>query len=316
MLATCPLLPQKAFVVAKQRDDLVLVTGANGFVGSGVVQALENAGFKVRRAVRRPASGDVEIGDIARSPDWARALQGVRSVVHCAAIAHQAAPSHLASVNLDAAVRLAEAAERAGIERFVFVSSVKAASAATKGVALREDMKPAPDCAYGRAKLEAERAILAIGEIRPIALRPPLVHGRAAKANLARLFAFAASPYPAPVGGASNRRSLIALTTLADAVVRVIERCDGPSGAFFVADAGAPSIEAVVRAIRRGFGRRPNVWPTFGVDHVLSNIGPFGQVFGSLHVDDAKFATTYGYPVRRDALDAIAESARAWSSRQ
>lgn len=290
----------------------VLVTGANGFVGRAVVKRLEGAGWRVRAGVRdeRAAVGfkaPFVLGDLAFPVDWRAALTGVRSVVHCAAIAHRAPPRALEAVNVGAVAALAEAAEALGVERFVFLSSIKAAAARTNGAPLTELDPPRPTEAYGRAKLAAEAKLLALPRIRAVALRPPLVHGPGAKANVARLMKLAASGFPLPFAAICNRRSLIAVSTLAGAVQRVLERADGPGGAFFVTDRPALSSAEIIAALRAGLGRKPGLFPA-----VLPPVGPLAALTQSLEADDARFETAYGYPERPDARAALMQTARAW----
>src|SRR3954451_24452702 len=113
----------------------VLVTGASGFVGVPVCRLLSKFGMHVRAAVRSPiARLDVEqfvVGEINGHTQWHAALDGIDAVIHLAARVHvmrDTAAEPLAAfraVNLDATAQLAEAARRAGLRRFVFMSTAK-----------------------------------------------------------------------------------------------------------------------------------------------------------------------------------------------
>src|SRR5688572_20696608 len=162
---------------------IALVTGANGFIGRTVCPSLERNGWEVRRAVRSLNSSDrrvsqiVEVGDIGSSNDWPRALAGVDSVVHLAARVHLPGDNDDVAVlrtNTDATLRLAEAAERARVRRFVYLSSVKVMGESSPPAhPFTESDPPRPADGYGRSKLEAERGLRAFeGRMEVAIIRP------------------------------------------------------------------------------------------------------------------------------------------------
>ncbi|BBK33341.1 nucleoside-diphosphate-sugar epimerase [Stella humosa] len=208
----------------------VLVTGAAGFVGRAVVARLMGAGHSVMAAVRNAddaPAGTIAcpIGDLAGPVDWRPALAGVDAVAHLAARVHvmregAADPdAAFAAVNVAATRGLAEAAVAAGVRRFVFLSSVKVmGERTTVGRPFRDDDRPAPEDAYGRSKLAAEDLLLAMPGLEPLILRPPLVYGPGVRANLRALARLARSGLPLPFGRLANRRSLVGVSNLAQAI--------------------------------------------------------------------------------------------------
>ena len=155
----------------------VLITGATGFVGSHIAAAFEQAGYAVRCTVRATsdtgwlsATGveTVEV-DLAENSALEVALSGVRSVVHCAGITRAANPELYRTVNVEATERLAVAASEAGVDRFVFVSSL-----AARG----PDGSVGPTSAYGQSKKEAEERLGRLRSgMRVAVLRPAGVYG-------------------------------------------------------------------------------------------------------------------------------------------
>jgi nucleoside-diphosphate-sugar epimerase len=133
----------------------VLVTGATGFIGSVLCETLAQAGYRVRAALRtdRPVpicvAEKVAVGDINSTCDWTAALDGVDAVIHAAARAHVL---HDASVlsNLYAETNergtqcLANAAARAKVRRFVYLSSVKVNGEETRDRALMSHVRRMP----------------------------------------------------------------------------------------------------------------------------------------------------------------------------
>src|SRR5712691_1321015 len=219
----------------------ILVTGASGFVGAVLCREFVARGHAVRAAVRRegtpgaapPQLRQVRIPDIAAEFDRRALLDGVDVVVHLAAIAHRSAGSEaeLRRVNVDGTVRLAQAA--AGfVRRFVFLSSVKVHGEDSGGGAYREADAQRPEDSYGRTKLEAERALTGIaarGGMELVLIRPPLVYGPGVKANFLRLLGWVDSGLPLPFASVRNRRSLIYLGNLVDAIARCVEHPAAPA---------------------------------------------------------------------------------------
>jgi UDP-glucose 4-epimerase len=119
-------------------------------------------------------------------------------------------------------------------------------------------MKPQPTDAYGRSKLEAERALADL-DIDWVALRLVLVYGRGMKGNLARLERLARSPYPLPLGGLTGRRSLVSVDHVVDAVETVLSTPGPLRRPLSVADPEPPTVPEVVTAMRKGLGRKPGL---------------------------------------------------------
>ena len=291
----------------------VLLTGATGFVGRATAQALTASGFRLRTAGRRSPVGaedHVSIPDLAERVDWSLALDGVDVVVHLAALAHASARAELIeAVNVQAPIRLAAAAKAAGVQRLVFVSSVKAVGEDSGAAVWTEDQPATPSSVYGRAKRAAELALQDAAGIETIILRPPLVHGPDARANFARLLELAALPVPPPLGGIANRRSLISKPGLA---ARIAEAAHpgGPTGVFFVADDPPVSTSELMQALRRGLGRSDVLAPA---PPPILRVGPLRQIYGSLAVSEARFRNAFPNLAVRDAVGALEETAREWA---
>lgn len=256
----------------------VLVTGATGFIGSSLCRVLAADGVEVIAGVRRdrgaPGAPGAEVrvlGDLGVAADLSAALDGVDAVVHLAARAHvmaEGAADPLAEyrrINRDGTRRLAEAAVAAGVARFVFLSSVKVNGEATHGEPVTEDDTPAPQDAYGVAKWEAEQALAAAsagGAIETVVLRAPLVYGPGVKANFLSLLRLCDTGLPLPLGGIdSNRRSLIYLGNLTDALRRALVHGAAAGRTYLVRDGEDVSTAGLVRRIRRALGRPPRLAP-------------------------------------------------------
>lgn len=312
----------------------ILVTGGSGFVGGPTCRRLIAAGHQVVAAVRRDDAFlplEVEarrIGPLGPDTDWRSALKGCDAVVHLAARAHvmrDRAADPLAlfrRVNRDGAVRLAEQAVQAGVGRFVFVSSVKVNGEVTApGRPFRSDDPPAPVDAYGLSKAEAEAALAGIATRTGLSLailRPPLVHGPGAKGNLAVLMAALERGLPLPLGAIDNRRSLVGVDNLADALAFLVST--PAQGRFLVRDGEDVSTPELIRRLGRLLGRSACLPPVPVAllrlaGGMLGRGGAVARLTGSLQVDDAPLrALGWAPPVGLD--DGLAAMAAAHAGRR
>lgn len=282
----------------------ILVTGASGFIGRALVPALAQGGHEVR------APGRAETGDIGGRPDWRPLLEGCDGVVHLAGLAHaRHGEAALWRVNVEATAHLAEQAARAGVRRFLLMSSVKAAIDRIARP-LTEADAPAPETAYGRSKLAAEATVLQHEGLRPVILRPPLVYGAEAQANFAALLRLADTALPLPFAGLGNHRSLIARESLVEAACAVMARPLTPGEIYYVADRPALSTGSMIRALRQGFGRPSRLFHAPWLVH----FGP-AVLSDSLEVNDAKFRAAYSFR-GKETRAGLAEAAVAWKTQR
>jgi UDP-glucose 4-epimerase len=246
----------------------VLVTGAAGFVGRAVCAAFAGDGREFEGWSRQPCGSLRAMGDLAAASDDAllRAVEGAAAVVHLAGRAHaRLSPEALRRDNVEAIARVAGAARRAGVPRFVHVSSVKVNGESTlPGRPFRPDDPPAPADAYASSKLDAERALadaLGNGPTALCILRLPLVYGPGAPGNFAALVAAVRADRALPLGAIGNRRHFASQANVAGAVSAVIDAEDAVTGVHFVADANSVSTPELVRAIAAAMGVRARLVP-------------------------------------------------------
>jgi len=160
---------------------MTLVTGAAGFIGSHLTEALLARGEKVRALIRRSSSTrylpsmDLCYGDLVRGDGLPQALAGVGTVFHVAGVTKALRPQDYHAGNVQASETLARAAAGQGI-RFVHVSSLAAMGPNAAGTPLTEDAPARPFTRYGQSKLEAERVVRAAVPDAVI-VRPPVVYG-------------------------------------------------------------------------------------------------------------------------------------------
>ncbi len=233
-------------------DKKVLITGANGFVGQAVCQHLTDAKFIVRKALRQQRDNQVQpqddcqiVGEISTNTDWSQALSGIDSIVHLAARVHVMNDSvsdplsEFRKVNVAGTINLAKQAVRANVRRFIFVSSIKVNGEKTEGNYFTESDVPAPQDPYGISKFEAEQSLLEIARLtglEVVILRPPLMYGPAVKANFYQLMNAIYKRWPLPLGKVNNQRSLLYVSTFADAIKTCLIHPNASGKTFLVSD--------------------------------------------------------------------------------
>ena len=242
---------------------MLLLTGATGLVGSALLRRLTDAGEPVRCLVRDPrrlgpsrVRVQIALGDLADPPSFRNALRGVRTVVHLAAAIRDQRSGSIEELNGIATWRMVQAAERAGVEHFVFFSSLGATSHDRTRVL--------------RAKALAERAVLD-SDVRHTVFAPSLIYspGDRLLTALERL----AIVLPAmPVSG--RGRALyepIWAEDVAECVMAILRPPAAANGAFAreryeLAGPQTLSHEAIVDLALRAVGRpRPTVNVPAGV---------------------------------------------------
>ncbi|MCK4840908.1 MAG: NAD-dependent epimerase/dehydratase family protein, partial [Methylococcales bacterium] len=147
----------------------ILITGTTGFVGQALISHLCTRNYSIRAAVRQLSSAlpsSVEqcvIGSLSSFINWAEALKEVDTIVHCAARAHIMNDSvtdpltEFRQVNTAGTLNLARQAVDAGVNRFIFISSIKVNGELTEGTPFSPEDKFIPSDPYGLSKYEAEQ---------------------------------------------------------------------------------------------------------------------------------------------------------------
>jgi nucleoside-diphosphate-sugar epimerase len=280
----------------------ILVTGAAGFIGRALCRELLERGHSVLGLTRTPVEpiAGVQlqpIGDISLNTDWSWHLDGVDIVVHLANRAHRRVWHGAGDDEAATAAILARAAVRAGVHRFVHMSSVRAMGDATKpGMPFRCTDPPLPRNPYGRCKLAIEHSLQAATRgtaLELVILRPPLVYGPGVKANFRTLMQLTSRGLPLPLAGIDNRRSLVFLDNLVDLTARACEHPRATGHVLLARDAFDLSTPELIRVLAAGLGRPARLFAVpravFAAFRGLPGLGPLiSRLTLSLQVDDGE----------------------------
>ncbi len=123
-------------------------------------------------------------------------------------------------------------------------------------MSLTESDPPQPTDAYGRSKLAAEAFVRGYGVPSTI-LRPVVVYGTEARANMAQLIRIASLPFPLPFGAFANRRSLLALDNMISAIRFVLDTPATAGETYIVSDPSPVSLADMIATLRKARGRSP-----------------------------------------------------------
>jgi nucleoside-diphosphate-sugar epimerase len=244
----------------------VFVTGATGFVGKDLMNRLRAAKVEIVTAGRDHAS-DIVVDNIDGSTNWQAAhFFEVDSIIHLAAHVHKVSEPDMSryfAVNRDGTVNLARAAAKVGVKQFVFMSSVKAMGEYTNlDQPFTRHTPCSPTDPYGQSKLEAEQALLQIGEetgMQIICLRPPLVYGPSVEANFHLLMKLIRLRIPLPLAGINNKRSLVFVGNLTDLILHCLHIRQA-NGSFLISDGQEMSTSDLIGEISRAMNLRPRLF--------------------------------------------------------
>jgi nucleoside-diphosphate-sugar epimerase len=254
----------------------VLITGGTGFIGRYLVEELLRQGALVRVLVRSmariPAAWKERVelcpGDLEERDSLMKACCKVETIIHAGGFAHawdddsQAASGLHWRVNAEGTRHLLAAAAKAGVKRFVFLSSVKAMGDAGEQC-IDETWPNPPQTPYGRAKRAAELWVLDAGrnhDMHVVNLRLAMVYGPGNKGNLDRMIHAVKRGFFPPLPRIGNRRSMVHARDVARAALMAAEHPGANCQTYIVTDANTYSSREIYELILRALGKRTPRW--------------------------------------------------------
>jgi len=315
-----------------------LILGGTGIAAQALIRQLCAGSLAVdltvvsRTATSLPGASRVLTGqycDLIRSGELQRQLAGIDVIVHLAdglSILQKrqfAADATQAGRLIASSEALALAARDAKVPLFVHVSSIKALCDEDDGRVLVEASEPRATSLYGRSKSRLEQVIARVLDgsgTQLVIVRNPVMYGAGTSGSVHRLLKLVDNPVPLPLGGLTNKRSMLALPNFASALAAIARA--GPraaSGVFHIHDGPALSTTEIVATLRGALG-----WPrrlfTVGATAaaVASQVPLFAatahRLYGSLEVSDAHFRRCFRWTPVVETKAALAEMAKAFST--
>lgn len=225
----------------------ILITGTTGFVGTNLTANLENEGYTTLGVSRNPTNQN-EISYEGVTPEvWNKAT----AMIHLAGKAHDlkkaSNDADYLEVNYELTKRLYDQFLQSDAQKFIYISSVKAAADTVEGV-LTEAAFANPITVYGKSKLMAENYILANlpKDKKVYILRPCMIHGPGNKGNLNLLYSLVRKGFPWPLGAFDNQRSFLSIENLCFVIKELLSTETIPAGVYNVADSAPLSTNELI----------------------------------------------------------------------
>ena len=297
------------------KSGFVLVTGAQGFVGLPLSAALVKLGYQVRGAVRgnfqdKEGQETLSVGDINGDTVWSEVLADVSVLIHLAARVHvmnEMTDDPLAEfrkINVEGTLNLARQAFKAGVSRFIYISSIKVNGEFTEpGRPFKADDAPQPMDPYGVSKREAEDGLRQLAEetgLEVVIIRPPLIYGLGVKANFLSMMRWLHKGIPLPLGSINNARSLVALDNLVDLIVTCIQHPAAANQTFLVSDGEDVSTTDLLKRTALAMGIKARLIPVPDIlikagGKLLGKGDVVQRLCGNLQVDITKAQQLLGW---------------------
>jgi nucleoside-diphosphate-sugar epimerase len=272
----------------------VLVTGATGFIGSFLAEALVEKGHEVTCLVRETSAlqwiehlaADYLYCDLENIGTRQEEIEKFDCVFHVAGLTKAASERDFFHANAECTRRLIRVVADAcpGLKRFVLVSSLAAAGPLRGGASMDEDSPALPVSAYGRSKLEAEEAVLAYRDRLPVTIiRPPAVYGPRDKDFLLVFKAVQRGFFPY---WGKCRYSLIYVDDLVRGMIEAAEKSAGEGRLFFLSDGKVYTNDDILREMSAALDRKAfRLWLPRPLMPILAFLGQKIQKKGIINPD-------------------------------
>lgn len=316
----------------------VLITGATGFVGKSLCSRMLAGGWHVRGTLLASESRSALVDGVeaavieplgANTP-LKHALLGIDTVIHLAARVHIMREKacdplkEFRSVNVEGTECLARHAVSAGVRRLVFMSTIGVNGDNSGELQFTEFDRPRPHNPYSISKLEAENKLSQISSetgLEVVTVRAPLVYGPGNPGNFLSLLKVVHSGIPLPLASVANKRSLIYVRNLVDALAVCASHPLAAGKTYLVSDTEEVSTPELIRRMAVAQGATPRLLP-FPVAlmrmacKLMGKEGAVNRLTASLSVDSSKICSELGWKPPFTMEEGLTETAEWFKKRK
>jgi nucleoside-diphosphate-sugar epimerase len=309
---------------------MILLTGANGFLGSSLAERIQT---NVRCIVRHNINPSIasynlyRVDSLSALTDWSGALNEIDIVIHLAGRAHVLDEGsgntidEYIRINTEATLHLANQAALRGVKRFIFLSSI-GVNGDNSVQPFSEKDTPTPKSPYAISKLKAEEGLWEISRktgLEIVIIRPPLVYAPNAPGNFGRLVSAVRSGMPLPFGAINNKRSLISINNLLDFIMLCVYHPKAANETFVISDGSDISTSNLLRLVARAMNKRVCLIPIpplflFVGGILVGKKNRIKKLLDNLQVDPSKAQNLLGWKPRLSTSDQILEMAEEFKN--
>ena len=288
----------------------LLVVGASGFVGRALCTYMSHQGLNPYGLLRKKQEDlnvkkQFIVQDFLNHSDWGPILKGMDGVIHTAGLAHAngRTDKEYYDINTELTKKLALECIKAGVKRFVYISSVSVygISSSQDSVTLSTPLHPITP--YGHSKLLAEiflKELQEKGILEVVIIRPPLIYGADAPGNINFLLKAIKYNLPMPFARVKNLRSMMYVLNLCDCLINCAINPKASGNTFLVSDAEDISITTLIQRLAKGLKKSPKLFPFpfKAIQYLLKIAGKeetLEKMTGSLQLDISHIQSTLGW---------------------
>ena len=260
--------------IMNEKQIVVGVTGANGFIGRNLVKKLRKQGFRVislQRIIPSSSKYEARVFDLCKLETInEELLYGIDILIHTAALVHkpQADKKFYKTMNFEATKKLYQLSADLNIKKFIFLSTVGVYGKTSYSSPIDINFPVSPKSEYGVSKLDSENYLLQKARDNEQKLSPkisilrlPLVHGKNAPGNFGLLEKLSKLKFPLPFGCANNQRTIVSVETVVDTTTQFCLNLNNNLGINLLGNDNPISTKQLILCLREENGLKPNLFP-------------------------------------------------------
>ncbi len=304
----------------------ILLTGATGFLGSALLNSNNFKDIVVLGRNRPKECENFLRTDFDTNKTLFQELKNYEVIIHMVGRAHifeeksNNPLEEYKKINTGITKYLAEQASKAGVKRFIFLSTVKVlGEKSAHNYPYNAFDIPNPKDFYAMSKLEAEKELIQVcddSDMEYVIIRPPLIYGRKVKGNFLKLMKLVSMSLPIPLGSIDNKRSLVSTDNLIDLISTCVDHPNAKNQIFLVSDGKDVSTSELLKILIRSRGCKTKLFKFNKIllKYLLYLLGKqdlYERLFSSLQVDITHTKTQLEWHPRYKIEESLE---KCWSS--